>query len=154
MFSAEPFFSPMGPADLPEVLAIEQAAYPYPWTEEQFRQELANPVSRIDLARSEGELCGYICYWLIAGEMQILNVATAPQWRRQGIGGRLLTKALQNCQRQGLSTAWLEVRKTNSAAIALYQQHGFRVESCRKGYYRDGEDALLMVRGFATGSQK
>lgn len=135
-------------ADLPAVLQIEATCYRSPWSEAQFRQELENPVARVELLTVAGELAGYLCYWLIAGEMQILNVATAPAWQRHGVASRLLQQAFRCCRDAGLQEAWLEVRKGNRAAIALYTKLGFVITAERQGYYRDGEDALLMVREF------
>lgn len=139
---------PLRKVDLPAVLLVERACYPHPWNAEQFLQELNSPVATVDLLWADGQLAGYICFWLIAGEMQILNVATAPEWRRRGVAGRLLEHAIVRCHAVGLESAWLEVRAGNRAAIFLYHQHGFVADVTRKGYYRDGEDALLMVRRF------
>jgi ribosomal-protein-alanine N-acetyltransferase len=139
---------PMTAADLTEVVALERLSYPQPWRPEQFLQELENPVSRLELLRVDGRLCGYLCYWLIVGEMQILNIATAPDWRRQGVADRLLTQAFARLGSEGLTSAWLEVREGNMAALSLYRRHGFVVAGSRAGYYRDGENALLMVRNF------
>ena len=141
-------FRVMAAADLDEVVAVERLCYPHPWRAEQFQQELDNPVSQIDLLCSGGRIFGYICYWLIAGEMQILNVATAPENRRQGVADRLLTHAISNCRNSGLQSACLDVREGNAAAIKLYLRHGFVVGDTRRGYYRDGENALLMMRDF------
>ncbi len=133
------------PEDLPAVLEIEQACYPHPWTLAQFQQELDNPVAHLELFWKQRELAGYLCYWLVAGEMQILNVATSPVWRQHGVAARLLEHCLHSCQKQGLVQAWLEVRASNQAAISVYQHQGFVTIGSRSGYYRDGEDALLMV---------
>lgn len=140
----------MVPADLAEVVAIERLCYQQPWQPEQFLQELDNPLSQVVLLRVDGQLCGYICYWLVVDELQILNVATAPEWQRQGVADRLLRQAIENCQGPGLATAWLEVRVGNLPAIRLYQRHGFIVSGTRRGYYHDGEDALLMLRDFSS----
>lgn len=134
--------------DLDAVVAIENASYPAPWSAQQFVDELRNPVATILLCELEEEIAGYICYWLIAGEMQILNIAVAPQARRNGIAKQLLNQAFVDCQQRGLSAAWLEVRSGNSGAINLYRQNGFVIDGERRGYYRDGEDALLMVKEF------
>ena len=80
--------------------------------------------------------------------MQILNLATAPQLRRKGVAAQLLEQAFQRCLPAKLSSAWLEVRAANQAAITLYQHHGFKQDSIRKAYYRDGEDALILVKVF------
>ena len=139
---------PLSEENLSALLVIEQQSYPHPWSAAQFMQELHNPVSTVDLLWVNGQLAGYHCYWLIVGELQILNIATAPGFRRQGVAGKLLEHAFAVCRAQGLAQAWLEVRAGNCAAIALYQRRGFVADVVRKGYYRDGEDALMMVRDF------
>jgi [ribosomal protein S18]-alanine N-acetyltransferase len=134
----------MTAADLPLVHALECAAQPSPWTLEHFAAELANPCARIDLCWRRGELAGYLCAWLIAGELQIQNVATAPPFRRQGVAARLLELVLERSRALGLEAAWLEVRAGNAAAIALYERFGFVTVGRRPRYYADGEDALVM----------
>lgn len=140
---------PLRVQDLPAVLVIEQQGYLYPWSAEQFVQELQNPISSVDLLWVGTRLAGYLCYWLIVGELQVLNIATAQAFRRQGVAGKLLAHAFTSCSAKGLERAWLEVRVSNCAAIRLYQQQGFVADVVRSGYYRDGEDALLMVRDFS-----
>ena len=135
-------------ADLDGVVAVERGCYPLPWTSQQFIDELKNEVSTILVCEIEGEVVGFICYWLVAGEMQILNIATAPPMQRRGIAESLLQQAFSDCQTVGMTAAWLEVRAGNHGAIKLYQRHGFEQNGMRRGYYRDGEDALLMVREF------
>jgi ribosomal-protein-alanine N-acetyltransferase len=134
----------MTAADLVQVHALECAAQPSPWTLEHFAAELANPCARIDLCWRGGELAGYLCAWLIAGELQIQNVATAPSFRRQGVAARLLELVLARSRALGLEAAWLEVRAGNIAAIALYERFGFITVGRRPRYYADGEDALVM----------
>ncbi len=130
--------------DLPALLEIETGSYPRPWSELQFQQELDATYSRIDLLLSDGELAGYICYWLAADEMHILNVATAPAFRRRGVARRLFEHALEQAKELNVERACLEVRAGNAGAIALYRDFGFCDDCVRRGYYTDGEDALLM----------
>jgi len=132
--------------DLDAILRIEEGCYPLPWSFQQFVQELENPVASLLVCEVENEIVGYICYWLIADEMQILNLATAPQFRRKGVAAQLMTQAFSRCLPEHLSSVWLEVRAANQAAIALYQRHGFKQSGIRKAYYRDGEDAIVMVK--------
>lgn len=135
---------PMTAVDLPLVHALECAAQSDPWTREHFAEELDKPYAWIDLCWRNGQLAGFLCAWLIAGELQIQNIATAPGFRRQGVAARLLVLALERAEMNGLESAWLEVRVGNAAAIALYQRFGFREVSRRSGYYPDGEDAMVM----------
>lgn len=135
---------PMTAHDLAAVVDLERAAQVTPWTTEHFAAELANPVARIDLCWRDGRLAGFLCWWLVAGEVQIQNVATAPAFRRQGVAARLLTHVLAECRRRGFDSAWLEVRVSNAPAIALYERFSFTTVGRRPKYYADGEEALVM----------
>lgn len=143
---------PMQENDLPAVLGIEQQSYPFPWTGEQFLQELNNKVAAVELLWLGEQLAGYLCYWLIDGELQILNIAISPRFRRRGLAEQLLVHVFNACRKKGLERAWLEVRAGNVSAIELYRKQGFVADAIRTGYYRDGEDALLMVRDFSHDS--
>jgi ribosomal-protein-alanine N-acetyltransferase len=81
---------------------------------------------------------------LAADELHITNLAVAPSKRRSGIADRLLEYALNDGLDKGAAWCQLEVRKTNTAARALYRKHGFRDIGVRRGYYQDGEDAVVM----------
>ncbi len=133
-------------SDLPSILAIEREAFPTPWSEEDFRQEFRKPYSYFWVAvNKEGEVIGYICFWLVADEMQLANLAVQKAWRRRGIGQSLLRLALKVARLRGARRAILEVRENNLPAIRLYRRLGFQIEGVRRAYYRDtGEDALLM----------
>ncbi len=135
---------PMTAADLEPVLAVERLSHPHPWSRQLFIDELGNTLSRIDLLWVGPQLAGFHCYWLLSGELHILNLATAPAFRRQGVARSLLLHALRGATRSGLERAFLEVRSYNEAAIALYRSLGFVPMGIRRGYYADGEDALIM----------
>lgn len=126
------------------MLVIERDAYPRPWTEQQFLQELQAPYARIALLLVRDEIAGYICYWLAAGEMHVLNVATATAFRRRGVAHRLIEHAFAAAREDGAELAFLEVRVGNAAAISVYRNFGFNDDCIRRSYYSDGEDALLM----------
>ena len=134
--------------DLDAILQIEKECYPLPWSFQQFVEELENPVATLLVGEIENRIVGYICYWLVVGEMEILNLATAAEFRRKGIAAELMTQAFNRCPVDKLSSAWLEVRAANQSAIALYRRSGFNQSGVRKGYYRDGEDAIVMVKIF------
>lgn len=135
---------PMVSADLPQVLTIEQACYPQPWTVDLFNREFDNPLSQLLVCHLGDEILGYLCLWDIAGEVEIHNVATNPNWRRHGVADYLMDALMDYMGEKEIDRAFLEVRSRNNAAIALYEKYLFRVTDQRKGYYSDGEDALLM----------
>lgn len=137
---------PMVLADLDEVLSVERACHTHPWSEKQFRAELDNPISRIDLGRGDNQLAGFVCSWFVCGELQILDVATAPAFRRRKVATQLLDHVLARSRSLGMEKAFLEVRVSNRGAMALYEAFGFRRAALRPRYYADGEDAVVMER--------
>lgn len=139
---------PLTPYDLDEVLVIERASFPNPWSRRAFLHELReNPVARSWVARPEnGEgVVGYLCLWFIVDEVHITNLAVHPAHRHQGVARALIAAILGRCRADGATRAILEVRPSNEEARQLYESFGFRTIGRRKGYYFDsGEDALVM----------
>ncbi|MGI5861487.1 MAG: ribosomal protein S18-alanine N-acetyltransferase [Myxococcales bacterium] len=138
------------PADLDEVLRIEQAAFAHPWTEELMRRELTHAWSTILVAEEptdEGDrIRGFIIFWLVHDEVHILNVATDPAHLRRGVAKALIGEALRLGKRAGAALATLEVRRTNTPAIKLYERFGFRIVGVRPNYYADeNEDGFVML---------
>ncbi len=145
---------PMRREDLPDVLAIEVASFAHPWTEEMFRNDLTRGdlseplVARLPEAGTPAPIVGYICVWVVGGELHINNVAVAPRWRRHGIAGALLEATLERGRTRGARCAFLEVRASNVGAQALYRQYGFKPAGIRRRYYDHPiEDAMVMKRG-------
>lgn len=142
---------PMVLDDLPTVLTIDRMSFPTPWSERSYRFELErNPTSRLFVAESMGHdepvIVGFLGYWLIVDEVHISTIAVHPDFRRKGIGEKMLMTALDQAIRSGAALATLEVRVSNQAAVDLYDKHGFQIVGRRSKYYRDNnEDALLMT---------
>ncbi len=132
--------------DVPAVHEIDQLSFSLPWTERSFRFELTeNPVSRNWVAVSGMRIAAMMTLWLVVDEAHIATLATHPDFRRQGIGERLMVTALISARNEGATRAFLEVRAGNSSAIALYKKYGFFVAGVRPRYYKDNnEDAILM----------
>jgi ribosomal-protein-alanine N-acetyltransferase len=157
---------PMQESDLDQVLMIETSSFSSPWTEEMFRHEfLRTSISRCFVAKpkkaegnvpvQEGEVLGYVCFWIIGDEMQVANLAVHPSWRRRGIGRALLRCALDLGSSHEAKMAVLEVRASNVGAQRLYRNLGFQVVGTRKGYYQSpAEDALVMARDIARRSSR
>lgn len=143
------FLRPITSSDLEEVMAIEQAAFSFPWSARFFLQELRVPCARSLLAVADGTTVGYVIYWRLPSGTDIHNLAVHPAHRRQGIGRALLQAVIEEARRESLQRITLEVRKSNEAAQRLYQSLGFVSQGIRTGYYSDdGEDALIMALEF------
>lgn len=132
--------------DLPEVTAIDRASFSLPWPERSFRFEITdNPASRCWVAEADGRVIGMIVVWLIVDEAHIATLATRAEFRRQGIGTKLLVHALNAAQAEGAVSSFLEVRESNRAAQQMYRRFGFVENGRRPRYYKDNnEDAILM----------
>jgi [ribosomal protein S18]-alanine N-acetyltransferase len=136
--------------DLATVLEIERRSFSHPWSLEAFLDEIRQAHSRLLLVWDEsgerGKLVGYVCRWIVAAEVQILNIAIHPDWRRRGIGRGLVEAVLEEAREEGAARVTLEVRRYNNPAIGLYERLGFRRVGERRNYYGAGEDAVLMEK--------
>jgi ribosomal-protein-alanine N-acetyltransferase len=133
--------------DLSAIEAIEQKAYPTPWSRSMFASELAKPTS-ICLGAFEGrELVGYVINSRYVDAWHVMNVAVDPGHQRRGVATALLERLFEltrDDERRGYT---LEVRVSNEDAIGLYEKLGFEPRGIRRGYYTDNrEDALIMWR--------
>ena len=136
-------------ADLPQVVAIERRAFTSPWSLAMFVLELSKPSGICLAAEVEGELTGYLICSRYDTVWHIMNVAVDPDLRRRRIATTLLETLIARVERDAQLT--LEVRRSNTGAIGLYEGFGFRAAGVRRRYYQDnGEDALVMWRTPAT----
>jgi ribosomal-protein-alanine N-acetyltransferase len=137
--------------DVPVVHEIDTLSFSLPWPERSFRFEVSeNAVSRgwvaEEAANGESRIIGMLILWLLMDEAHIATVAVHPDFRRCGIGSRIIVEALKAACAEGARRAFLEVRERNLAAQEMYRKFGFAATSRRPRYYRDtGEDAILMT---------
>lgn len=149
MSAAEPLFVPeireMRESDLDRVMRIERDSFSTPWSPSSFRSLLSRRDAGLWVAEAEGEVVGYAVIWYVMGEAELGNVAVAREWRRRGIGGRLLRWAVERSHARGTRRLYLEVRESNRGAQELYERHGFVQIGLRRRYYRSPvEDAKVM----------
>lgn len=134
--------------DLDAVMVLNRAAFDHPWSQHLIERELGHDWSTILLAEDPGDedgLLGFLVFWTVHDEIHILNVATAPRCRRQGVAEALLVESLRRGREGQATLATLEVRRSNLPAIGLYRKLGFDVAGVRPHYYADeDEDALVM----------
>lgn len=142
---APPVIGAMRDAELPEVSALVSDALGAVWTAESLRAERSRHGAIALTARVEGsEVVGVALGWAVAGELEVSVVAVSPTRRRAGVGRALVEALLEGARALGASTAFLDVRAGNAAALALYRAAGFAETGRRRAYYRDGEDAVQM----------
>ena len=138
-------FVRLGEEDVLILLDIEARCFPTPWTREQFELCLKHKAYHAFGFKEGASLLGYVSFYRVEDEMEILNIAVRPESRRQGLASRMLASVLQIGAGLGTRQVFLEVRRSNAAARRLYEKHGFAPSGVRPGYYRDtGEDAILM----------
>lgn len=161
---------PMHLEDIPQVVQVDRASFPVPWSTQTYKFEIANRTTshlvvlearnhemikpgglravwqRLrGAAPAAGPVIGYGGCWLIAGEAHISTIAVHPDFRGQGLGELLLAGMLLRAIKLEGEYSVLEVRASNATAQALYYKYGYKVTGRRRGYYRDnGEDAFLM----------
>jgi ribosomal-protein-alanine N-acetyltransferase len=142
---------PMALQDVEQVHVLDQLSFPIPWPESSYRFELTAQrnsslwVAEVLLPDGTRQVVGMVVVWVILDEAHVATFAVHPDYRRQGIGKRLLVRALIDAAEKGAEHAFLEVRRTNSGAQNLYRQLGFEPVGLRPRYYSDnGEDAILM----------
>jgi ribosomal-protein-alanine N-acetyltransferase len=132
--------------DIPAVVQLDQVSFSLPWPERSFRFEVTdNPASRCWVAEIDRRIAGMVVAWLFVNEVHIATIATHPDFRRLGIGSRLLAHTLLQALEEGARSSFLEVRESNLAAQELYRKFGYEEAGRRRRYYRDNdEDAILM----------
>ena len=138
-----------GPADLDGIQEVDRLCFPSPWTRAMYEEELrhAGTAFIIVLRTGATRLAGYCSYRLVAGELQINNVAVRPECRGKGYGRALVEHALGHGRAAGALTAFLEVRRSNLAAQRLYVSLGFVQVGERLRYYsHPEEDGLVLAR--------
>ncbi|HQV56992.1 MAG TPA: ribosomal protein S18-alanine N-acetyltransferase [Ilumatobacteraceae bacterium] len=139
--------APMRRRDLAEVMPIEQVSYPRPWTEGVFRSELVQARAgerHYVTARRGTALIGYAGLMYAVDDAHVTNIAVAPSMQRMGVGRRLLAELAWAAIDHGSAAMTLEVRASNRAAQALYEQFGFIGVGVRQRYYENVEDAIVM----------
>lgn len=135
----------MQKADLSQVCVIEKENFSLPWSEKSFEDSMGRE-DTVFLVALQGEMVvGYVGCYCIAGEGEITNVAVKESHRKMGIGGTLLEELYKKGKSLDTTEFFLEVRKSNEAAISLYTRQGFVKEGIRKNFYEQPvEDAVIM----------
>jgi ribosomal-protein-alanine N-acetyltransferase len=137
------------PAQIDDVMAIENESFTNPWTREMHLAEHEHHgVAFCYLARgADGAIAGFCSFWRVVDELHINNLAVRPALRRRGVASALLRHILGEAARLGAVRATLEVRRSNQAARLLYEEFGFSVSAVRQAYYTNPvEDALVLWR--------
>lgn len=140
-------FGVMTEADLDAVTAAEAELHAFPWSRVNFSDSLSSGYGAW-LARVGEELAGYAVVMPVVDEAHLLDISILRPWQGQGYGAEFLEFLFLRARDEGMHAMLLEVRPSNTAALALYKRAGFRKIGLRKGYYpalQGREDAIVMV---------
>jgi len=129
-----------------QIINIENNSFPTPWSARGFEAETEKQISNFWALVKEGNILGYICFWLFDQEVHIINFAVKPEKRNNGIGKLLLKYLIDTGISSKIENVWLEVRPSNLPARSIYKKYGFNEVGRRIGYYNEtGEDAIIMT---------
>lgn len=138
---------PVEEKDLKDIIEIEENNFLDCWTLKQYDYDLnANEFAFLFAVIHEGELIGYVDFWITFDQATINKIAIKKEYQKRGIGLILLEDTLSRIQSAEVNTITLEVRVSNLKAISLYQKVGFKTCVIKKNYYDDGEDAYYMIK--------
>jgi len=139
----------MNETDLQRIVELERELFSDPWSETAFREALAEDDWGMLAAQVGEEIVGYACYVIIDVESHLTNLAVAEPFRRKSVAKRLLEHILRVVREAPCQYLLLEVRPSNTGAVAFYRKHGFHHMYRRPRYYRNPvEDALVMAYHF------
>ena len=133
--------------DLPTLAEMEGRCFPCDaWSEGMLSEVLKAPYQWSVLAEEDGEIYGYACLFSLFETAELLNIAVDIPYRGRGIGEKLLAAIHNQAKEMGAERILLEVRTSNTPAIALYRKYGYEKIAVRKHYYANGEDADIMEK--------
>jgi len=141
-----PRLRPLIADDWAAALALDRRSLGGFWSEALWRGELGRTGSLAFGHDGGGVLLSIACGWVVVDELHITVLATDPGWRRRGLARALLQALAEAAVGRGCTRATLEVASGNGAALALYATAGFQTAGCRRGYYTNGDDALIQWR--------
>lgn len=134
------------PGDVDAIMELQQTSEPNPWSKGAWETLLQPSPTMVRVAEQQGQMVAYAAYRSIPPEAELLHIAVAQTHRRQGIARGFLIAVQTELQACGIRTIHLEVRKSNQAAIRLYQSLSYKASGQRRDYYQNPrEDAILMT---------
>lgn len=136
----------MNETHIAQVAELEKLCFSAPWSLQSITSELKNPLSLWIVAVEDGNLAGYVGSQSVMGEADMMNLAVCPQFRRRGIGENLVQELIRHLTANQVHSLTLEVRRSNEAALKLYEKLGFSEVGCRPGYYSNPKEDAWILR--------
>lgn len=136
----------MNESHVQQIADLEKLCFHDPWSVNSIASELDNRLSLWLVAVEDECVIGYVGSQTVLGETDMMNIATHPHYRKQGIGTALILELIDELNRRGSHSLMLEVRESNAPAISVYRKLGFVEVGCRKNYYRNPRENALILR--------
>ena len=131
--------------DISDIERMEREIFPDPWSQKGISDTWKQNHALILGAWLEERMIGYVVFYYVLDEGEIVRIAVDAACRRQGAAGQMLKELWRFCSEKEITRMMLDVRKSNKPAIYFYQSHGFVEDGIRKNYYENpSEDAILM----------
>lgn len=138
--------------DMAEVLSIEHASFPNPWSETAFKEQLVKDNSIGMVAEHDERVVGFMLYELHKASLHLLNFAVHPDYRRRGVGAAMLGKLIDKLTPERRYRLTLDVRETNLPAQLFFAEYGLRATEIRRGLYGDSDEDAYRMELFAIAS--
>lgn len=133
--------------DVAEVAALEKEIFSDGWSENAIKETLEQKQTILLVAFEGKKLIGYVFLYFVLEEGEIARIAVSPDYRRKGVGERMLLELEKLCEDKGIHKFLLDVRESNTGAYAFYEDYGFVKDGIRRNFYANPtEDAILMSR--------
>ena len=129
-----------------QIARLETVCFSDPWSEKSIASELENDLALWLVAVDGNTVAGYVGSQSVLGETDMMNIAVSPDYRRQGIGEKLVTELVEGLKVRGNHSLMLEVRASNIPAQKLYEKLGFRLVGRRPRYYHNPKEDALILR--------
>lgn len=137
---------PMEETDIAELVLIEKECFSLPWSEQSFRDSYALPYAQFFVGEIGGRIAGYAGLYKVGDEGDITNVAVSHIYRRKGVAKTIMESVIQFAKEQEMDCITLEVRESNSPAIALYEKMGFKNIGVRKNFYEKPIESAIIYQ--------
>jgi [ribosomal protein S18]-alanine N-acetyltransferase len=131
-----------------EIVSLDNKYFLAPWNKEQFIYEIEeNQFSSTYVLINDNKVIGFIIYWILFDQGELVKICVDEKYQKQGLAQKMLDQMTNDFKKAECFVCTLEVRKSNSKAISLYEKYGFEYVLTKKAYYSNGEDALYMMKG-------
>ena len=137
---------PFEKKDLETVAKLESLLYKDPWTIKEYQDELDNQYAYVFVLEEQEHIIGFYGVWIVSDAATITKVSVHPALQNKGLGFYLFNSVMNIARELGATSFSLEVRVSNIPAQKLYLKSGYKESGIRKGYYSDGENAIVMIK--------